>query len=364
MEVQCYNAHDLPPTWIDAWAALQSDEPTLESPYFRPEFTQAVASARDDVEVAVMLEHGEPSGFFPFHRTRSQVALPVGMWMSDYHGVVARDDLSWDAEQLLRDCQLAAWDFDHLIAAQRPLEPYHHIATGSPYLDLSQGFEAYRQARQQAGSSSVSKALRKGRKLDREVGPLRLVEHAGEDEVFAQMIAWKRDQYARTKVPDVLAVDWPVALLRACCQHRDEAFCGMLSALYAGDRLAAVSLNLRSGGVLHSWFPAYDPELHAYSPGLVLMIEVARAAPSWGIRRFDLGKGEQRYKKSLMSAAVPLAEGSVACAPLAKMRRDLWRRVRGAVRSSPLRRPAQLAARSYYRLRARWQTAATSGGDR
>ena len=35
------------------WSQFQAAEPALDSPYFRPEFTQAVAKVRRDVEVAL-----------------------------------------------------------------------------------------------------------------------------------------------------------------------------------------------------------------------------------------------------------------------------------------------------------------------
>ena len=46
--------------------------------------------------------------------------------------------------------------------------------------------------------------------------------------------------------------------------------------------------------------------------------EIARAAPALGVRRYELGKGMEDYKLSLMSAATPLAEGSVALNPLVR----------------------------------------------
>ena len=56
---------------------------------FGPEFTQAVAAVRGDVEVGVLEERGEPVGFFPFQRSRRNVARPVGGKMSDFQGLIA-----------------------------------------------------------------------------------------------------------------------------------------------------------------------------------------------------------------------------------------------------------------------------------
>jgi CelD/BcsL family acetyltransferase involved in cellulose biosynthesis len=105
----------------------------------------------------------------------------------------------------------------------------------------------------------------------------------------------------------------------------------MLSVLYAGDVVAGVHLGLRSGQVWHSWFPAYNPDLHRYSPGMLLMLELAKAAPALGIAEIDLGKGEARYKQALASGAVSLFEGRVGAHPLSGRVTASTRRVVRAV---------------------------------
>jgi len=45
---------DLDAGLIAAWRSIQAREPCFESPYFCPEFTQAVGSVRDDVRVVVI----------------------------------------------------------------------------------------------------------------------------------------------------------------------------------------------------------------------------------------------------------------------------------------------------------------------
>ena len=59
------------------WSEIQAAEPALESPYFRPEFTQAVAQVRRDVEVAVMFEGSDAIAFFPFQRGPLNIGKPV-----------------------------------------------------------------------------------------------------------------------------------------------------------------------------------------------------------------------------------------------------------------------------------------------
>ena len=91
----------------------------------------------------------------------------------------------------------------------------------------------------------------------------------------------------------------------------NDHFAGMLSSVYAGDRLAAVHFGMRSHAVWHWWFPTYDLDLDKYSPGLILLLELARQAPGLGLIRLDLGRGHARYKTAFASGATPLIEGSI-----------------------------------------------------
>jgi CelD/BcsL family acetyltransferase involved in cellulose biosynthesis len=333
-----------------AWSRIQQAEPSLGSPYFRPEFTQAVAAVRDDVETAILEEGGTAIGFFPFQRGRGNVARPVGGRLSDFQGVVIGSQSPWDPRQLLRQCGLAAWHFDHAIASQQPLRPYLRTTASSPYLDLSAGWEGYVAARRARHKETFRTLLRKLRHADREAGPLRIEFHSLDRDHFNTMLQWKRQQYRRTGALDVLAARWSVALLERIWQASAPEFSGVLTTLHLGDRLGALMLSMRSGEVLHAWFPAYDTELAHYSPGLMLFLELARIAESHGIRHINLGKGPEAYKEHLCSGAIELAEGSVDLRPLAGLLRRQWQRAYEAVRASPLRRPLRAPVRLVRRL--------------
>ena len=167
MNVRLIPAEQLTPAHVAAWAGIQRADAALDSPYFRPEFTQAVASVREGVEVGVLEEAGEPIGFFPFQRGRGNVAQPVGGRMSDFHGVIVASDTAWDPRQLLRECGLAAWHFNHLVAGQEPLRPYHWTVAPSPYVDLSRGWEGFRADQLAAHRSSFKRAMEKLRRAQR-----------------------------------------------------------------------------------------------------------------------------------------------------------------------------------------------------
>jgi len=345
MKITVIPANDLTSSHVAAWSRFQQADPELESPFFRPEFTRLVAETRGDVEVAILEEDGEPAGFFPFQRRMWGNGTPVGGPLNDFQGVVARPGLTWHADELIRACRLSAWDFDHLLASQQPFQSYHVGTGSSPFLDVSAGFESYQAESCRNGSRTIRELPRKIRKVEREVGPVRFELHSPDPNVLTTLFSWKREQYRRTSVTDVFAYPWTVQLLDRVVRVQEESFGGMLSALYFGDRLAAVELLMRSNGVLHGWFPAYDPFFGQYSPGMILVFELARAMPSRGLRRYHMGKGEARHKNSFATGTVPLVAGSVALHPLGRMLRRGWHRTRNAVRGSRLLAPARLLGR-------------------
>ena len=143
--------------------------------------------------------------------------------------------------------------------------------------------------------------------------------------MLAALIAWKRAQYQCTNVVDFLAPAWARDLLRCVADYRSEDFSGMLSALYAGEELLAVHLGIRSGSVLHGWFTAYNREFKKYSPGIVFWLNVAEHAHSLGIQRIDFGKGPDRYKESLKTGDIQVAEGAVDLRMASRaLRRRYW----------------------------------------
>lgn len=355
MHIQVVPAQAISPKLAETWAELQRVDASLHSPFFRPEFVQHVAEVQPGVEVAVMSEGDEPVGFFPFQRNGGNCGGPVGGPLSDFQGVVARADLSWDAATLVRGCRLAAWHFHHVLVDQAPLAPYCYLEAPSYYMDLSGGFEAYQAERAAAGSQQIRKTRQKMRKVERELGPLRFVGHTSDPQVFDTLLAWKTDAYRRIGAIDYLAPAWTRELLTQLVRSTDPALSGMLSAVYFGDRLAAVHLGLRSFETLHAWYPTYDPALEAYSPGLIYFVALAEHAAELGIERIDLGRGSERFKESLGSAAVTVGEGSVDRRLLAgRMRHGAFHLVRW-LQHSRLKTPARMAARMVPGLR-RWAT--------
>ncbi len=335
----------------ERWSEIQTAEPALDSPYFRPEFTQAVAQVRRDVEVAVILDGSDAVGFFPFQRGPLNIGKPVGGKMSDYHGVIARGTTQIDAAELLRACRLAGWDFDHLVTAQTSFEPFVTVHGESPYLDLSQGFESYSAQRRAAGSGELKEVARKLRKCEREQGEITCEMDCVDGALLEILIHWKSAQYRQNGLADIFAFPWTAALLRNIHRTRNGKFSGLLTVLRLGNRPISIMFSMRSVSVVHSWIFAYDKELAQYSPGSILLLKMAEAAQEHGISKIDLGKGTERYKLSLGSAATPVWEGTVGRSSPALWLRTGWRTARDWVSRSPLAEVSKVPARAIQPLR-------------
>ncbi|MEO8494730.1 MAG: GNAT family N-acetyltransferase [Planctomycetota bacterium] len=350
MQVKLTTPPQLSAEELAAWANFQEGSPEFESPYFRPEFSAAVAAIRDDVEVAVLLEDEQPVGFLPFQRSGTHGAKPVGGRLSDYQAVIGRPGLEFDATQLVRTCGLNVLDFDHLLVTQKPFQPYHQFIDRSPYLDLSQGFEPYRESLRKSSRVVMRTTFRLSRKLDREVAPIRCEMFSQDTAAFEELLRWKSEQYRSTNVTDVFAFPWTTALLREIWQRQSESFQGVLSVLYAGEQPVAAHFGMRSRDVLHWWFPAYDPQFSDYGPGRVLITLVAQQCEAHGIKKIDMGRGVSRHKTELMSGSTEVAVGSVDLRPVARRLRNSWRQTREWVRNSPLYGPARIPGRIIHRI--------------
>ena len=214
------------------------------------------------------------------------------------------------------ELRLAVLDYHVLLPTHEQLNRFTHQFSQSSYMDLSEGYEAYRAARRQAGSEKLKQAAKLARRAERDLGPLRFVADSREPDVLRQLLAWKSSRYRTTGTLDVLALPWVLELIHVIRSCQDEAFCSLLSALYIGDQLAAVELGLRSYGVLHGWFATYNPALAKYSPGTLLAVELAKAAESLGLQRLELGKSNLQYKSSFASGSYPVLKGSIAIHPI------------------------------------------------
>ncbi len=266
---------------------------------------------RDDIFVGVLEEANRTTGFFPFHRNSIGGAAASKQRMADYEAVIVRTDAEWTAEELLRGCGLVGWEFETLIASQAQLRPYHRETFTSPILDLSGGFEAYQEDIRGSGSRLLNKLAWQRRALERDHGPVRYEPHVADAAALEWLMRCKSAQYRRTGFTDHFATPRMAAVVKRVHGTQDPDFAGRLSVLYAGDQIVAAHLGARSRSVWHYWLPCYERRLATYSPGSLLLIEMAKSAESVGIRYIDLGQGLEEYKRRFMNGAIGIAAGSI-----------------------------------------------------
>jgi CelD/BcsL family acetyltransferase involved in cellulose biosynthesis len=331
---------------LDRWSVLHRDVPSLASPYFSPMFTSIIGSVRTDVRVAVLEVDGQTCGFFPFQLGTLGAGWPVGAMLSDYQGVIAAPDAPYDARALIRDSGLKTWEFDHLIAAQKPFEPFQQSRWESQQIDLRNGFESYIAGVEQAHGPWLQQLRRKGRKLERENGELSFQHHSDDPVALETLLRWKSEQYTRTGTVNVLKHDWVREVLRKVHEIQSAEFQGVLSLLLADGRPVAAHLGMRSRSTLHYWFPSYDPALARCSPGLLLLLRLAESAERVGVETFDLGTGDYDYKRRLSNRADVLAKGTVDTPSLRAAAVRLRRSAKSLIRQTGIAPRVRLLAQT------------------
>lgn len=309
MKVSIIKGEELSPALIKIWSAIQSNCRIFHNPFFSPYYTYLVSLARNDVFVAILEENNEIFGFFPFQKDEKKIGKAVGMGVTDYNGVIVKNNINIDVQELLHKCDLIHWKFDHLIAAQKSFEPYYHRKTISPTIRLGMGFETYKKQRKEAGGKQIQKIENRIRKIEREIGQIRFEPHINSMTILHTLISWKSSQFRRTGSFDDFSLKWVVDLYENIHNSNYEDFSNLLSVIYVNEETISLEMCLRYKNVLHGWCTVYNPFFRKYSPGLIVMLNVIKYSESIGIKFIDYGKGAYPYKRGFMNSSIPIAEG-------------------------------------------------------
>lgn len=327
-----------------AWAAIQEANPHLASPFFRPEFAECCGEVRGGVEVAV-LEAGETTGYLPYHRDRGRVARGPAAHLSDVEGAAITPDARFEPMAFVRQCDLRAWRFHHLVGSHPGVEPVVMARAENPFIDLSAGYEAYRDDRMAKRSRLYKEIGRKARKAERQ----RTVEFTFDDrdpEALTWLAGQKAVQLKCIGAWNYFRVPWTVPLMRACVARRGEAFRGLVSTLRHDGRIVAAHIGLQSGPTLHAWTHTYDPRESSLSVGMVMLCRLSEEAAAAGITRIDLGRGDESYKSRFASGSLPLSEGAAEIGLMPRLARKAFYAGREAVRHTPIGPSAQKMIRT------------------
>jgi len=318
----------IPEVVRSAWIEFIRINSDLSSPFFSMEFTEVISATGRPVELGVIEEGNKIIGIFPFERHCLRFGIPVGSFLSDYHGVISDKNREFELLRLAHECGLSVLSYSNLIDNKSVFKPPCSKKNKSPIIDLSDGFQSYIKETADKGGNQIKNSNYLLRRLEREIGPVTFVMQSSDQLLFDFLLKGKSEQFRRNGWRDIFSIAWVRDAMSRVNSLHTPAFSGMLSALYVGDKLLAAHFGMRSSSVLHYWFPWYDPEYSRYSPGIILLLKMAEAAPTIGLHSIDLGAGEHTYKSRLMNRSNTTQSGSVEVPGIISGARSAWKPIR------------------------------------
>lgn len=301
---------DLGDSELACWREFQSSELSLQNPFLSPEFAIAVDAVRSDARVAVVEQDGEIAGFLAYSAGPFGLARPVAPGMCDLQAFVHRPGLHFEPSALVASTGLRAFRFDHLLGSQ----DNHQAATAtvpadSWLIEFEDGWEGYVSWAEKERGRYLNWLERKQRRFIRDHPDAEFTYAAHDPAGLRALMALKTEQCKRMGWEDVFAEDWVRQLVERLAEMRTAGLAGGLSSLRIDGAYLAVDFSLLSERLYAGWLIAYDDSLASSSPGAVRWRYLLEAAAAAGIRRVDLGKGADDFKRRFSTGTLPLAEG-------------------------------------------------------
>ncbi|MBV9335971.1 MAG: hypothetical protein JO243_08760, partial [Solirubrobacterales bacterium] len=158
---------DLSAAEVDRWLELRASHPELDSPYFHPGFSAAVAGTRSGVRVIVQDgDAGDATAFLPV-QFDGRTCRPAGSPAADFQGPICAPDTDFELDRALWECGIASYRFDHLRDGVAGVEPWITARQPSPFMDISGGMEGYLARASRTGKDNIAQARRRARKAER-----------------------------------------------------------------------------------------------------------------------------------------------------------------------------------------------------
>jgi CelD/BcsL family acetyltransferase involved in cellulose biosynthesis len=329
----------------DRWLELRASNPALDSPYFHPGFTAAVAATSPNVRLIIGEDaRGTITWFLPV-QLNGRMCRPAGAPAADFQGPICSPGTNFDIAQAVAASGAASYVFDHMRDGVRGLEACIQDRQPSPHMNVEGGIDGYLSRCSRSGKDKVAEARRLTKKAGREYGPVQFIAESRDPALLDTLISLKRRQYADTGARDYFAAAEHVELMHRLLANGAEDFGGVLSAVFAGPHLFAAHFGLRAGPVVHWWFPVYNPQFSRFSPGWMLLYAVIEAAEQLGVERIDLGRGMDDYKRRAMTGQQLVCQGAFIGRPLRRHAAVARTKLLTALKSSPAGPPLRRAVR-------------------
>lgn len=309
--VRVHPVADLPADTRAAWTNLY-----LRVGQGRPQMSPDYVSAVDEVfhtnELAEIADqNGMVRAVLPFSRNEGDIADAPLMAVCDGDGPLVDPGFSFNITDVLAAAGLRSFEWGHAPVDVPGLAGRHGTTAPAAVLDLSQGFEAYRTAREAEGTSIFKQTARKRRKLEREVGEITVTLRDSPD-LAGELAQMKARQLRAIGLTDSgFRGDGVVKVIQNACSQDSEHMSSFISTLRAGSTVVAMHWWVASNSHLVSVTPTHGLDYEKYSPGTVLTIDVIEQLAD-KLDSAELGLAINQMKASLMTHTIELGRGKVS----------------------------------------------------
>lgn len=299
---------------IDMWHQLHAQETELKSPFTTYEFCRAVNNVRGTVFVSILQDGDEIQAILPFERNYRlipRIAQKPGGHLSDCFGIIGGMCHPLDEQKLLKAMGLSVFSFDHLPLQENGLPVWEGAVAQGLRVELP-GFNNYVEHLRSTNKKFVKEVERLSSQLVQKHGPMEFQwQSASPSLELGRLIDRKRSQYLRTGHRDALKPAWTRNLLSELLATQNKNCEEILSTLYCGDTWIASNVALRTGELLHIWFPVFNRDFRRFGPGHILFFKLLEAAAARGVRVVDFGGGVSPYKRKYSGTEYPLFKGAL-----------------------------------------------------
>ncbi|MEM7452776.1 MAG: GNAT family N-acetyltransferase [Planctomycetota bacterium] len=323
------------------WRKLAGRADPFESPLLHPEYVEALDAVRNDVRIGLVEKNEKLIGLLPFHLSEKNRGAPTGGEVSDLHAFLTTG-ASTDFRDWIRGFGLKRFDFDHLVGQV----PDRYVFRRDPWfrINLTEGFSPYVGDLGQS-SNILSQARRNRRRLEKSFGRVQLTWDSYDPEILDSLKLWKSDELDARGYSNPFRLPWVHGLITGLMKEASKHCHGLLSCMHAGEEVISIHFGIANRKTLVSWLPCINPVFARYSPGNLLLLELAREASNRDLKMIDLGRGENQTKLRLANDVSTMAIGSVCSSPLnfglLKMKHLMRRCGSRLIRSKMFNRNAQ-----------------------